>query len=113
MKAIYSVLLLFPVVVLAEPTISKSEWTGGLVAGIPPALCIPTQPFLSCYNTDAAGCTNVMKVVTKECIKAIPGIPDMIPVSDSKKWGFEVGKCVGQAYTIAMTNAGHKKANCP
>jgi len=113
MKTIFAVLLMFPVLVLAEESISKSDWGKGLVAALPSILCAPSQAFLSCYNTDAAGCSKVMKVVTKECIKALPGIPDMIPVSVSAQWGTEVGKCVGQAYTTAMTNAGHKKDNCP
>lgn len=113
MKTVFAVLLMFPVFVFAEGAISKSDWSEGLVVALPPVLCVPSQIFLSCYNTDSAGCSKVMKVVTKECIKALPGIPDMIPTSDSTQWGTEVGKCVGQAYTIAMTNAGHKKDNCP
>jgi len=113
MKYILVFLLVFPMISLAEDSISKSDWGDGLQSALPPILCAPSQIFLSCYNTDAAGCSKVMRVVTKECIKAIPGIPDMIPVADSTKWGTEVGKCVGQAYTIAMTNAGHKKGSCP
>lgn len=91
MKIIFALAtLMLSSLVFAEVSIPRADWSKEMEKGLPAALCVPSQVFMSCFNTDQEKCSNVMKVVTRECVKAL-NIPESFPISEATNWGTQMG----------------------
>lgn len=89
---------------LSFNSVYRSEWMLFMSAELPPAVCRPTEIFVSCYEVTQSQCEIVLENETNRCLNeysnSIPGILNQ--PNDGALWGGVIGGCAGDAYAVVL-----------
>ncbi len=87
-------------------TVPRSVWIKRMVERLPPALCVPTSYFRSCFtNVSDAECDSRMGDLSRSCLQRAV-LPEEFNEDIGRREGRKIGSCVGLAFDAELRSKG-------